>query len=893
MAQITTGVKITVDASDIQNKFTKSVDQLNASLSKNQKALGLVYNEQGILTNALGQTVEGLSQSAIKLGQYVDELGRVRTYQDGFVDGLTKTQIEMGMYADEIGNVYNKLGEYIGQTDKARKAQEQEAQAAARAVIEQASANDKLQDNVAKTADAFSKVAGQVAIFQQLLQQAGASSSEFGASVAQWAQAVSVAAGSFKATSELVKTVGETLRALPPRFIATTAAAKATAPALAGVATEARAAGAAIAGIGGPVTLAISAVAALVAGLASLKASKADIDTVSDSFKDLEAKAKATGTSIKSLADALKVGAFATAETEIEAASRKFLDAKANLDKARSDLAAYKKEVDAYNESRKYATGANLGSGPNIKDFGDASKFNEYDAAWKNAVADYNAMAAKYVDQARAAQQTEEQKLKEQRQAYAALLKVAKKTGDDATADLFSNQIKLLDGQILDARKKQAQEAKTAAENAAKEKQAAHEKQLASVGALAYIKQEEERQKSATATLDNYGATLEKWRKEAEKGTLSTAELETAEKGLAATLRDQLAREIGVEIKATQNTTTAYDKLKKALDTGVITQSQYNATMKELNDKARAELASRVGVSFDGGGGNDYAAKVKELKDALDKGIINQSQYNDATAQLKNAALSSLNLSSGGAAGDYSKRAKELDDAVKQGIIDQKTRNKELSDARARLAQSYGVDDEEVKKYEKRRKKAEDDYAKGLINAEERDARLRGATKKLEKARDDAAAKISQEQKRQNTRSALGVDSLMESLKSPVQKYRETLDQIAAALKDNAINFGEADALRAQAAETYLNTLNADAENLGAATQTQKGAEVARSLSAGSEDLYLAQVRNASNTYQSTMTQTAQNIQDTTGAMLQTSQLSAQYLQALVDAQGAGVAVWG
>ena len=43
------------------------------------------------------------------------------------VDGLNKSQIAMGMYADELGNVHNKLGELIGQTNKATKALEKEA----------------------------------------------------------------------------------------------------------------------------------------------------------------------------------------------------------------------------------------------------------------------------------------------------------------------------------------------------------------------------------------------------------------------------------------------------------------------------------------------------------------------------------------------------------------------------------------------------------------------------------------------------------------------------------------------------------------------------------------------------------------------------------------------
>lgn len=80
-----TGVKITVDTSDIDVKFLKSVDQLNAGLTRTQK----------------------------KLGQYVDELGRVRTFQDGYAERLSKTQLALGMYADEQGTCTTQRGNLL------------------------------------------------------------------------------------------------------------------------------------------------------------------------------------------------------------------------------------------------------------------------------------------------------------------------------------------------------------------------------------------------------------------------------------------------------------------------------------------------------------------------------------------------------------------------------------------------------------------------------------------------------------------------------------------------------------------------------------------------------------------------------------------------------------
>ena len=75
---IDVGVKFKADASDLDVKFTRSVEQLNASLTTTQRRLGLTYDANKLLTNSLGRCVEGLSTAQIKLGLYVDELGRVR-----------------------------------------------------------------------------------------------------------------------------------------------------------------------------------------------------------------------------------------------------------------------------------------------------------------------------------------------------------------------------------------------------------------------------------------------------------------------------------------------------------------------------------------------------------------------------------------------------------------------------------------------------------------------------------------------------------------------------------------------------------------------------------------------------------------------------------------------
>ena len=93
---LTTGIKINVDATDFDTKFAKMAEELNRTLTKSQKSLGLQYDANQRLVNSQGQVVEGLSQAQIKLGYYVDELGRTRTYQGGFTEGLNASQKAMG-----------------------------------------------------------------------------------------------------------------------------------------------------------------------------------------------------------------------------------------------------------------------------------------------------------------------------------------------------------------------------------------------------------------------------------------------------------------------------------------------------------------------------------------------------------------------------------------------------------------------------------------------------------------------------------------------------------------------------------------------------------------------------------------------------------------------------
>ena len=123
------GRQVTVDNQQFDVKFTKTVKQLEAGLSRAQKNLGLYYNSQQQLNDALGRCVEGLSMWQIKLGMWVDETGRARTITGGFSEGLSKTDLELGRFIDEMGKVRSKTGEYIRDSEALIKSEKEKVDA--------------------------------------------------------------------------------------------------------------------------------------------------------------------------------------------------------------------------------------------------------------------------------------------------------------------------------------------------------------------------------------------------------------------------------------------------------------------------------------------------------------------------------------------------------------------------------------------------------------------------------------------------------------------------------------------------------------------------------------------------------------------------------------------
>lgn len=129
-------------------KLKVDATELDATLGKTKRAMGLVHDEYGRLRNASGQFVGGLSLASIKLGDHIDALGRTRNAQEQLVEGLSAAQRNLRMYIDEFGNIRTAEGQFVGFSSQILNALDAETQARLDAVARehQAKADAKADD---------------------------------------------------------------------------------------------------------------------------------------------------------------------------------------------------------------------------------------------------------------------------------------------------------------------------------------------------------------------------------------------------------------------------------------------------------------------------------------------------------------------------------------------------------------------------------------------------------------------------------------------------------------------------------------------------------------------------------------------------------------------------
>lgn len=698
---IETGVKFKVDASDLDVKFARSVESLNASLTTTQRRLGLTYDANKLLTNSLGRCVEGLSTAQIKLGLYVDELGRVRTFQGGFASGVSNTLLAMGAYSDEFGNIYNRAGEFVERTKEASRAleeQEKAARDAARALEEQEKATAQaLQEQkkaaneaFGKTTAAVSQLSGQFATLLAAVATADGGFSEFQRGLISTVEGVAAAGPAFQSLRSMQEAAGAFSFA---ELASSGKAALATFRGLTAGTATLRGAFLGLWTAGGPLLPILGAVATgVLAFWATSKAEANAADLLSESFKKLEALAKAAGKEIRGVKDALELGAFAEPKSALDEAAAKVAAAEKKIEETKARFAE--------NAGRAGGSGAGFGAAGMLD-----AVLKPLEAERKNAIAEYNDAAKALVDEARRAQETESERLEAQRAQFAEILRYA----DAENRGVIERQIAELNVQIAAAKAKEAEAANASAVEAEKsartQRDAARQTLFQSTGV-----------DGTEAKPVSLGDAQADWADALAAGIVGQKEYDAA----LVALTEQTREKLGVEKSAAARLAETTAALVDAYQNGALNQAEFDAKIAEareasLADLGYSDLLARAAESTQKAqtAQERYQAELDKYADALKNGRVNQKEYDKAVAAAKTI------FDRENAAEKASEREKTRSELGVDAALDAlKTPLDKFNESTAKIAAAFERGDVDAQEKAALEQKAQADYARATESQE-------------------------------------------------------------------------------------------------------------------------------------------------------------------------------
>ncbi len=981
-ALLANGKTITVDNSQIDIKFTRSVDQLNNSLSRAQSSLGLYYDNQSRLVDVLGRCVEGLSLSQIRLGMWVDELGRARTITGGFAEGLTRTQLELGYYDDGLGAICDRLGNYIGQSKAAIKAEEEhkvflerQAEAEKKALNEQFEARQRARQALGEAAGAIAASSSQFAVLIATLEGVDKTANGTHHRIIGLAQGVATAAATaqtafnaYRGFSELQKN-GHTIFS---NFTANlNAAGKAWRGYAAGALTAAEATRAAMASIG-PAAVAIGALS-LGIGAAFLTGRK-NAETV-DGLTEIEKEAKKAGREVKTLADALEFGAFnpKNATSEIRRAvdelnrlnaegltseqsqaledswngvSRAINRAGFAVDNFFSSSQLEKEKKDQFAAINSYIAGIEERNKTNADKIADEIKTlrlianegsltgNQRATIRAEIARQEEALAKAKADEANAAIQKAEKEKSDLAQKLGVSFEI-ERTPQEQLALTLKELSSAREKEVITVEEQARAEAKARdryrdalekeagvsfeVEKTAQEQLASTLDKLTKAREQELITVEEQARAEAKAR-DRYLESLEKevgvsFAKEATKdplevlknkesrldeelkaGRINDEQFKTAKKNAQKEARDALALEVP---KETQTPPAKFELVK----VGKIDAAKTDEELQKATDEIKAQIKRLF--ENDAVASKEYEAAQKEAARELEARTITAREYALKIADAANATAKAAN-GAPEAFASYSATVDEATRALQYGVISEQEKNAIIAEADDALAKArrdaakseieaardrLGIDaliaDAEqinaAKKDVAQRLKEQATAIKKARDAGEiSDAEFRKAQQALTTIRNKQADE-ERERARENARSALGVDNLMESLKTPLEKFAETTAKIDDAMKTGAIDRKEADALLWKARGDLFAESDKMVGNVDKVESLKSTLEnLAPTLKSGSNELYLAQIRNTTS-YQSSIKTTTERLDQTTQATLDQARQTNYWLEQVAN----------
>lgn len=388
--------------------------------------------------------------------------------------------------------------------------------------------------------------------------------------------------------------------------------------------------------------------------------------------------------------------------------------------------------------------------------------------------------------------------------------------------------------------------------------------------ALATRQATDDAEKSVAAQIAEWNAALADGKVAQERRNEAIAELEKAAKDEA---RTRLFAETGVDGEKAKTPVEAFEanvaKWRDALEAETVDQAEFSAAIEKLRDTARAQIA---GLETSKSANDEYAETVRKLNEARKSELISEEER--ATLEAEAAKKR-----------DEARKG-ELADLGYGALLDRASELDKSADAEEKTARE---------RYRKELNKYRDALENGRITQEEFD-KAQDALRKVRNAELKAEEKKAAEdkaKKRDDRRSKLGVDALMESLKTPAEKYNETMDEIAASAKAGDLTAKERQALEDKAASDYWEAMESNNRKFGEATKSLAKAgggkvELAKSMSSGSEALYLTQVRGITANYQNRIQSTTAEIRDVARESLWQASQTNGYLQTMAEGGGGG-----
>ena len=816
------GRTLSVDNQTFNVKFNKSIADLQSGLSKAQKAIGLFYNQNQQLNDVMGRCVEGLSMWQLRLGIWIDETGKARTINGGFVEGLNRTELELGYYVDELGKVCKRTGEFVRMSDSFLKTEKEKEEA--------------LYRTREAFADSFDAIGDGLGRFSSLITQLDKTGVEANFVTEQIAKF----AGAFDFASQTLSAVQGIKSGFENARVAITAANSAMAMST----TTAQGLKAALAALGGPWALISAGIAAASAALILFNETASETkklsleeevgESAAEAFKDLAKRAKEAGDEIRGVADVLKYGAFYKGDVlGLDELEKKIEE----LNRKKESLEAEEKKTrEAAFDSAKYA-GYGAPTALSNKQAKLQNQIYSIGKALEPLEAQYNEIATDLIKKLREEQKTEEEKANELKRQYQNLFRHAE-TDEDRAA--IERKIKSIDDGIAESKAKElAEQQKRLADQ-----RDALAKELGISLDFSPIQTEEER----------FAADLAKLRAAFEDGSgliESNEELEEAERRLAQKYSEAKFADWLSNIDSLDDLSELTKQLAAEKDKGVLGQAEYNKILAEAS------------------------AKEKELVDAqLDAipGLRELINANDAAKKAEEDYAKALKI-----AEEYSEESPfDKGDVFSQEQLDI-LKNGEDETLRSAMIE-----------YASAMETAAEGLKNQVISQETYDELVKRANENLAKAADESAKKM-----RDKVRSELGIDDLMESLKSPAQKYQEKLEKAAKALEKEQITKEEFNALQEKLAQDWIEQqqemerdFDREFEKGKDQKTPEKKADLSKSMKSGSEELYLAQVKNSTSNYQSRIQATTDNLYKTSQESLWQSQQTNYYLQEMLEGSG-------